>query len=76
MPYIKCSKKIETSSENYNLIFLPASRYFVAILNIILKWVSSVDDFNLKFKKHSEKLKHYEGEPCKNWRRRETTIRA
>ena len=23
---------------------------------------SSVDDFNLKFKKQSEKLKHYEGE--------------
>ena len=24
--------------------------------------LSSVDDFNLKFKKQSEKLKHYEGE--------------
>ena len=37
MPYIKCSKKFETSSENYNFIFLPASRYFVAILNISLR---------------------------------------
>ena len=36
MPYI-CSKKFETSSENYNFIFLPASRYFVAILNIALR---------------------------------------
>ena len=34
---IICSKKIETSSENYNFIFLPASRYFVAILNIALR---------------------------------------
>ena len=31
------SKKFETSSENYNFIFLPASRYFVAILNIALR---------------------------------------
>ena len=30
---------------------------------------SSVDDFNLIFKKQSEKLKHYEVEHCKNWRR-------
>ena len=29
--------KFETSSENYNFIFLPASRYFVAILNIELR---------------------------------------
>ena len=36
MPYI-CSKKFETSLENYNFIFLPASRYFVAILNIALR---------------------------------------
>ena len=27
--------------------------------------------FNLIFKKQSEKLKHYEGEHCKNWRRTE-----
>ena len=28
-------------------------------------------DFNLTFKKQSEKLKHYEGEHCKNRRSRE-----
>ena len=32
---------------------------------IVLYIFSSVDDFNLKFKKQSEKLKHYEGEHFK-----------
>ena len=36
MPYV-CSKKFETSSQNYNFIFFPASRYFDAILNIALR---------------------------------------
>ena len=27
---------------------------------------ASLDDLNLNFKKQSEKLKHYEGEHCKN----------
>ena len=36
------------------------------VLNIVLLYSLSVNDFNLKFKKQSEKLKHYEGEHYKN----------
>ena len=36
------------------------NKYFLS--SILL----SVDNFNLKFKKQSEKLKHYEGEHCEN----------
>ena len=95
---IYAPKKNETKIFQKTIIspvFLPASRYFIAILNIALrhwihtihKWAlfiemycilliissilfSAVDDFNLKklfqFKKQNEKLKHYEGEHCKN----------
>ena len=40
----------------YVAFFIPALIYGLSIV------FSSVDDFNLKFKKQSEKLKHYEGE--------------
>ena len=36
------------------------------VLNKLYRILFRVDAFNLKFKKQSEKLKHYEGEHCKN----------
>ena len=44
------------------------------VLNKFYIVFSSVDDFNLKFKKQSEKLNYYEGEHCKNWRRNDRTV--